>query len=84
MSQQLTNQMSRSQRTRSPSDFVDGNSPFYAHSLSHSHLSTKTHQAVKRRHRIGKSRWLSRVETLVNAAAAVSVLDPIYFPVVRF
>jgi hypothetical protein len=82
MSQQLTNQTSRSQRTRSPSDFVD--SKPYRSSPYYSPTPIKTHQAVKRRHRIGKNRWLLRFETLVNAAAAVSVLDPIYFPAVRF
>lgn len=83
MSQQLTNQASRSRRTRSPSDFVDSkpyrSSPYYPPTPT-----KKTHQAVKRRHRIGKNRWLPRFETLMNAAAAVSVLDPIYFPAVRF
>jgi hypothetical protein len=78
MSQQLTNQIPNSQRTRSPSDFVDRNSPYSPSP------TTKTHQAVKRRHKIGKNRWLPRIETLVNAAACVSVLDPIYFPVIRF
>lgn len=81
MSQQITNQILHSQRTRSPSDFVD-TKPYRA--SPYSPTPTKTHQAVKRRHKIGKSRWLPRFETLVNAAAAVSVLDPIYFLAVRF
>lgn len=79
MSQQLTNEISHSRRTRSPSDFVDRNSPYRASSSP-----AKTHQAVKRRHKIGKIRWLQRIDTLVNAAACVSVLDPVYFSVKRF
>lgn len=79
MSQQLTNDISHSRRTRSPSDFVDRNYPYKS-----SPTPVKTHQAVKRRHKVGKTRWFQRIDTLVNAAACISALDPVYFPVVRF